>query len=131
MALRLDPRMPRPDACMQRYMFDRLAASQPDKVFVNFADGTEWTYSQTREIAIRAANAFRKLGVRQGERVLVWVHNCADCLRVGFGLNYLGAVFVPINLAYRGTLLQHTAMSRKRASAWFTPTCISGSARSS
>ena len=109
MALRLDPRMPRPDACVQRYRLDRLAASQPDNVFANFADGTEWTYRQTREIAIRTANAFRKLGVKQGERVLVWLPNSADCLRVWFGLNYLGAVFVPINLAYRGALLQHTA----------------------
>ena len=62
---------------------------------------------QTRELAIRTANAFRKLGVKQGDRVLVWLPNSADCLRVWFGLNYLGAVFVPINLAYRGSLLQH------------------------
>ena len=108
MALRLDPRMPKPDACVQRYMLDRLAASQPDKVFANFADGSEWTYRQTRDVAIRTANAFRKLGVKQGERVLVWLPNSADALRIWFGLNYLGAVFVPINLAYRGHLLQHT-----------------------
>src|ERR1700712_6052893 len=108
MALRLDPRMPDPDACVQRYMLDRLAASQPEKVFANFADGAEWNYRQTRDIAIRTANALRRLGVQQGERVLVWLPNSADCLRVWFGLNYLGAVFVPINLAYRGNLLQHT-----------------------
>lgn len=108
MALRIDPRMPEPDACVQRYMLDRLAERQPHKVFANFSDGTEWTCAQTREITIRTANAFRRLGVRQGERVLVWLPNSADCLRVWFGLNYLGAVFVPINLAYKGALLQHT-----------------------
>jgi carnitine-CoA ligase len=107
MAQRLDPRMPRRDQCVQRYMFDRLALSQPDKVFANFADGTEWTYFQTREIAIRTAHAFRRLGIRQGDRVLVWLPNSADSLRVWFGLNYLGAVFSPINLAYKGNLLQH------------------------
>ncbi len=107
MALRLDPRMPKPDACVQRYMLDRLASSQPDKTFANFADGTEWTYAETRALAVRTANALRNLGVRQGERVLVWLPNSADCLRVWFGLNYLGAVFVPINLAYKGNLLQH------------------------
>ncbi len=92
---------------MQRYMLERLANAQPGKVFANFADGSEWTYAQTREIAICTANALRKLGVKQGERVLVWLPNSADCLRVWFGLNYLGAVFVPINLAYKGNLLQH------------------------
>jgi carnitine-CoA ligase len=108
MTPRRDPRMPRSDECVQRYMLDRLARTQPDKVFANFADGSEWTYAETRALAIGAANAFRKLGVRQGDRVLVWLPNSADNLRVWFGLNYLGAVYVPINLAYRGNLLQHT-----------------------
>src|SRR5690349_6215615 len=103
----LDPRMPAPERCVQRYMLDAWAAEQPDKVFAVFTDGSEWTYRETREIAIRTANAFRALGVKQGERVLVWLPNSADCLRVWFGLNYLGAVFVPINLAYRGGLLEH------------------------
>ena len=103
----LDPRMPRRDQCVQRYMLDRMALSQPSKIFANFADGSEWTFARTREIAIRAAHAFRRLGIKQGDRVLVWLPNSADCLRVWFGLNYLGAVFVPINLAYKGNLLQH------------------------
>ena len=47
--------------------------------------------------------------------MLVWLPNSADCLRVWFGLNYLGAVFVPINTAYRGTLLEHAiALSEAR-----------------
>lgn len=102
-----DPRMPAPERCVQRYMIDAWAETQPDKTFALFNDGEEWTYRQTRAIAIRTANAFRRLGVRQGERVLVWLPNSADCLRVWFGLNYLGAIFVPINLAYRGKLLEH------------------------
>lgn len=42
-----------------------------------------------------------------GDRVFVWLPNSADCLRVWFGLDRLGAVFVPLNLAYRGGLLKH------------------------
>jgi carnitine-CoA ligase len=103
----LDPRMPRPDQCVQRYMIERWAREQPDKIFAVFADGEQWTYGEVRAHAIRTANALRALGVKQGERVLVWVPNNADCLRVWFGLNYLGAVFVPINTAYRGSLLEH------------------------
>ena len=58
---------------------------------------------------------FARLGVKQGDRVLVWLPNSADCLRVWFGLNYLGAVFVPINLAYKGGLLQHALNIRSAA----------------
>jgi crotonobetaine/carnitine-CoA ligase len=107
MTYHLDQRLPRPDECVQRYMIERWAREQPDKVFAIFPDDEEWTYARTRSIAIRTANALSALGVKQGERVLVWLPSGADCLRVWFGLNYLGAVFVPINLAYRGALLEH------------------------
>lgn len=103
----LDPRMPAPQDCVQRYMLERWAARQPDKVFAIFADGSRWTYEETLRQAASTANALRALGVRQGEQVLCWLPNGADCLRVWFGLNQLGAVFVPVNLAYRGNLLAH------------------------
>jgi len=99
--------MPAADACIQRNMLERWASVQPDKVFAVFADGSTWTYAETLDVTIRTANALRTLGVRQGERVMVWLPTSADCLRMWFGLNYLGAVFVPLNLAYRGNLLQH------------------------
>lgn len=107
MAYHLDPRMPAAEDCIQRYMLERWVARQPDKVFAMFTDGSSWTYAETQRQAVTTANALRALGVRQGERVLVWLPNSADCLRVWFALNQLGAVFVPINLAYRGNLLRH------------------------
>lgn len=107
MEYHLDPRMPAPEACVQRYMLERWASVQPEKVFATFADGSEWTYAETLRQAVTTANALRALGVRQGERVMCWLPNSADCLKVWFGLNHLGAVFVPLNLAYRGNLLRH------------------------
>ncbi|MFV2091251.1 MAG: AMP-binding protein, partial [Pseudomonadales bacterium] len=35
------------------------------------------------------------------------VPNGADCLRVWLATNYLGAIYVPANLAYKGSLLEH------------------------
>src|SRR5207237_49247 len=84
------PPTPRPERCIQRYMIERWAHEQPEKIFAIFPDGEQWTYSETARIAARAANALRALGVQQGERVVVWLPNNADCLRVWFGLNYLG-----------------------------------------
>ena len=111
----LDARMPRPEQCIQRYMIERWSREQPNKLFAIFADGEQWTYGEMQANAIRTANALRALGVKQGERVLVWLPNGADCLRAWFGLNYLGAVFVPINTAYRGALLEHAiALSEAR-----------------
>jgi crotonobetaine/carnitine-CoA ligase len=107
MSYHIDPRMPAPEKCIQRYMLEKWAAAQPDKIFAIFQDGETWTYADTLRTAIATANALRALGVKQGERVLAWLPNSADGLRAWFGLNMLGAVFVPVNLAYRGNLLRH------------------------
>jgi crotonobetaine/carnitine-CoA ligase len=102
-----DPRVPEADRCVLRTLLDRHAAQTPDKVFARFADGSEWTYRQTQAIARRTAIGLAALGVRQGDHVLSWLPNGPDAIRIWFGLNYLGAVYVPINLAYRGGVLAH------------------------
>ncbi len=107
MGSHVDPRMPPPEACVQRYLLEHWASIQPDKVFAVFADDTRWTYGETLDRTIRTANALRALGVSQGDRVLCWLPNGPDCLLAWLGLNYLGAVFVPTNLAYRGNILAH------------------------
>ena len=102
-----DPRVPAAVDCVLRPLLERRAAETPDKVFALFADGSAWTYREAREAARRAAAGLRRLGVEQGDTVLSWLPNGPDALRVWFGLNYLGAVYVPINLAYRGGILEH------------------------
>ncbi|WP_395710776.1 AMP-binding protein [Reyranella sp.] len=102
-----DPRVPAAEQCVLRPLLDRHAASTPDKIFARFADGTEWTYAQTRSIARCTARGLRALGVAPGDKVLSWLPNGPDAIRVWFGLNFLGAVYVPINLSYRGGLLAH------------------------
>ncbi|MFO1084237.1 MAG: AMP-binding protein [Reyranellaceae bacterium] len=102
-----DPRVPPAEQCVLRPLLDRHAAATPDKVFARFADGTEWTYRQTLAIARRTAIGLRALGVAPGDKVLCWLPNGPDAIGVWFGLNYLGAVYVPINLAYRGGVLAH------------------------
>ena len=79
-----DPRVPAPDVCVLRPVLEKYAASQPDKVFARFADGSEWTYAQTLEITRRTAAGLQALGVRQGENVHVWLPNGPDAIRVWF-----------------------------------------------
>jgi carnitine-CoA ligase len=102
-----DPRVPAPEDCVLRPLLERRAAETPDRVFARFADEGTWTYRQTRDAARRAALGFQRLGVQHGDTVLSWLPNGPDALRVWFGLNYLGAVYVPVNLAYRGRILEH------------------------
>ena len=102
-----DARVPAPQDCVLRPVLEKFAAAQPDKVFARFADGSEWTYRHTLDVVRRTAAGLQALGVRQGENVHVWLPNGPDAIRVWFAINYLGAVYVPINLAYRGRILEH------------------------
>src|ERR1700724_375499 len=102
-----DRRIPAPDSCVVRAMLEKWAAVQPDKVFVKLAKAEQVTYAQMRDLAECTAAGLHGLGVRQGDNVVVWLPNSVDCLRVWFGINWLGATYVPINTAYKGGLLGH------------------------
>ncbi|MBT6315170.1 MAG: acyl--CoA ligase, partial [Alphaproteobacteria bacterium] len=108
-----DPRIPPRDHVVSRYLIDRWAKAQPEKTFLKFDDadhptgGEEWSYLAFRQRVIQAALGFQALGVKQGDHVLVWGPPGRDHTLIYFGLNYIGAVYVPINTAYRGNLLAH------------------------
>ena len=102
-----DPRIPTADRCVLRPLLDRLAAETPEKTFCVFEDGVEWSYARTRTEAIETAIGLQSLGLRQDDHLLSWLPNGADALRVFFGANYMGAVYVPVNTAYKGRLLEH------------------------
>ncbi len=102
-----DPRVPNRDECVLRPVLDRWARERPDKTHVVFEDGAEWTFAEVRRRTIAKAVGLQRLGVRQGDRVAVWLPNGGDALIAFYAINYLGAVFVPFNTAYRGNLLAH------------------------
>src|SRR5687768_2885781 len=83
------------------------AADDPDRTFTVFPDGAEWSRAYTAEEAWSVGNALHRLGVQQGEAVLVWLPNSPDALRCMLGVAATGAVYAPLNTAYRGSLLAH------------------------
>lgn len=102
-----DPRVPNRDVCVLRYLLDRFATERADKTHLIFEDGEEWSFAEVRRRTIAKAVGLQRLGVRRGERVAVWLPNGRDALIAFYAINYLGAVFVPFNTAYRGNLLAH------------------------
>ncbi|HWK51740.1 MAG TPA: AMP-binding protein [Steroidobacter sp.] len=102
-----DPHVPPRESIVLRYVLERHEARQPENTYALFPDGSQWTYRQTAAAARQTACALARSGVRQGHRVLSWLPNGKDALRAWFGINWLGATYVPINTAYRGGLLAH------------------------
>ncbi len=102
-----DHRIPNRDACVLRYLLDRWAVDRADRTHIIFEDGEEWSFADLRARVIAKAAGLQKLGVGQGDRVAVWLPNGRDAILAFYAINYLGAVFVPFNTAYRGNLLAH------------------------
>jgi crotonobetaine/carnitine-CoA ligase len=97
----------REEAVISALLVDR-AARHPDKVFLAYEDGSEWTYRETLEESWRAAAALAALGVGRGDAVSVLLPAGAALMRVWLGAATIGAVFAPLNLAARGRFLEHT-----------------------
>ncbi len=102
-----DPRIPAREECVLRNLLDKWAVEIPDHVAFVFDDGKEWTWSETLYLTRRVAAGFLAAGVKQGDHVLSWQPNCKEAVLTWYGLSYIGAVYVPINTAYKGNLLQH------------------------
>ncbi len=102
-----DKRIPPADFCVLRPLLEKWSALQPKKVFVKLSQAEEVTYRQMRDLAASTAAGLARLGVKQGDNVVVWMPNTVDCMRAWFGINWLGATYVPINTAYKGHLLEY------------------------
>jgi len=102
-----DPSMPTRERCVLSALLDRAYEDCPQKTFAVFDDGSKWTYAELYHRARCRAAGLQALGVKRGERVLVWLPNGGDGVLTWFAINLLGACCVPINTAYRGALLAH------------------------
>ncbi|RRH72400.1 AMP-binding protein [Falsigemmobacter faecalis] len=103
-----DPRIPARDRVVTRNLIDRFARETPEATFVRYDDtGEEWSFAAFRELILQTALGLQALGVAQGDHVLVFAPNSREQIRLFFALNYIGAVYVPINTAYKGRLLEH------------------------
>ncbi len=82
------------------------ARQYPDHVVFQFGDDP-LTFGELNERINRAANGFLALGVTKGDMVAIMLPNCPEFLYTWFGLNKIGAVEVPINVALKGTGLTY------------------------
>lgn len=92
---------------MLPFLLERNARETPDRIQLRFEDGENWTCQETLENTRRSAALLQDHGIKPGDFVLAWMPSGQAMIRTWFALNYLGAVFVPINVDYRGSILRH------------------------
>jgi crotonobetaine/carnitine-CoA ligase len=87
-------------------VLDWQAGIRPDQPMLHVS-GEAVTYAEMRARSISAANAFASLGIGSGDRVAIFMANSLDWISAWFGASRLGAVVVPVNIAYRGDFLEN------------------------
>ena len=107
--------VPAREDCVLKSMLDIRAARHPGRRVALFQDGTSWTYAECRDRVRRAAAFLQTLGVKKGDRVIAWLPTGMPMVLTWFASNYLGAIFVPLNTAYRGKVLEHVVNSAAAA----------------
>ena len=82
------------------------ARQHPDHVVFQFRDD-QMTLAELDDRINRVANGFLAIGIKHGDKVAIMLPNCEEFLYTWFGLNKIGAVEVPINVALKGAGLTH------------------------
>jgi amino acid adenylation domain-containing protein len=75
---------------------ERTAARLPGKTAL-VCDGASRTYREIDERAERLAAVLRTRGVRRGDRVAIFMENCAEAVEAIYAALKAGAVFMPVN----------------------------------
>jgi crotonobetaine/carnitine-CoA ligase len=88
------------------HIIEDKARRFPNHVVFQFRD-TPIALGELNERINRAANGFLALGVKPGDKVAIMLPNCPEFLYAWFGLNKIGAVEVPINVALKGAGLSY------------------------
>jgi malonyl-CoA/methylmalonyl-CoA synthetase len=83
---------------------ERVPRGRP---FMQTPDGRDWTYSDLLRDSGLIARAVQNLGVVPGDRVAVRVEKSPEAVLLYVACLRLGAVFVPINTAYRAAEVEY------------------------
>jgi crotonobetaine/carnitine-CoA ligase len=88
--------------------FETWALERPHKTFFYYGEADRhYSYDEFNGMCNRIANNLRRMGVKKGDRVSLFLKNPLVTILSMFALWKLGAVFCPTNFLYKGRLLSY------------------------
>lgn len=108
------------DAVLPSLLAQR-ALEEPDRLFLQFSGGEEWTYGDLDRRVLGWAAALSAEGVVRGDRVVVMLPSSLDAFAVWMAAARLGAIEVPVNTGYRGRFLEHVVRNSEPRCAVVAP----------
>ena len=83
------------------------AETIPDNDFL-VEDTTHLSFSEVNGRANACAHWFQQQGIARGDRIALMLDSSADYVVLTLAINKLGAIWVPVNIDYKGVWLQET-----------------------
>ncbi len=93
-----------------------VEAGRADKVAIMFGDNT-FTYGQVLDTVNRLASGLSKLGVGEGDRVIIRSGNNPTAIMFNFALQRLGAMSIPTSPLFSSTEIVHVAEDSQASAA--------------
>lgn len=87
-------------------LFDLSFKGRRDAVALEFR-GQTYTFGELDSRSNRLAHLLRKRGLREGDRLCVYLVNCVEMIDIYVSCVKLGVIFVPINILYRDREISH------------------------
>lgn len=79
--------------------FERVAKQYPSRTAIAYL-GEKWSYSDLQELIYRFANALHDIGVKNHDRVMLYVGNCPQWVIAYFAIQKIGGVVIPTSPIY-------------------------------
>jgi long-chain acyl-CoA synthetase len=79
--------------------FGLMSERYPDRTAVLYL-GQRFTYAWLRELSERFGGALLEMGIKKGDRVMVYISNCIQWVIAFLGIQQIGAVIVPVSPIY-------------------------------
>jgi long-chain acyl-CoA synthetase len=86
--------------------FDRMCELYSDRTAVIYL-GEHFSYGRLCDLSERFAGALVDIGVRKGDRILIYISNCIQWVIAFLGIQKMGAVIVPVSPIYTSYELEY------------------------
>lgn len=88
------------------HLFDSSLKGRSDAVALEFQSAT-YTFGDVDMRSNRMAHLLARRGLKQGDRLCVYLQNCVEMIDLYLACVKLGVIFVPINILYRDREISH------------------------
>ena len=92
--------------------FDMMSEKYPGNTAVLYL-GEHFTYKNLKNLSERFAAGLHKLGIKKGDRVLLYIPNCIQWVIAYLGIQRAGAILVPVSPIYTSHEIEYMLNNSK------------------